>query len=305
METLTKPINSYTDIYQEVTETVIKALEEGTAIWQCSWNSYGLPKNAVTNTFYRGWNVFLLNFHTLKHHYVTSNYLTYKQANQLGGTIKKGEKGVKIIYWATIELKDKETEPAIEISNHLDEKKPVKLVPKVHTVFNVDQTEGIEFVKDNPILLSHLDKIDNCERIINQMPLPPKINTNGAKAYYIMATDSVVVPPLNRSTSAEEYYSTLFHELAHSTGHESRLHRKELLEHDGFGKTNYAKEELTAEMTAAYLCAITGIGQPTIANSAAYINNWLKALKNDKRLVINAAAQAQKAADYILNVKFT
>jgi antirestriction protein ArdC len=304
METLTKHTNSYTDTYQEVTEAVIKALEEGTAIWQCSWNSYGLPKNAVTNTFYRGWNVFILNFHTLKHHYVTSNYLTYKQANQLGGTIRKGEKGIKIIYWATIELKDKETEPVIEISNHLDVKKPVKLVPKVHTVFNIDQTEGIEFEKSEVIILPYLDKIDNCESVINAMPLPPMINTNGDNAYYNMRTDSVVVPSLNKSTSTEKYYSTLFHELAHSTGHESRLNRKELLEHDGFGKTNYAKEELTAEMTAAYLCAITGIGQPTIDNSAAYINNWLKALKSDKRLVINAAAQAQKAADYILNVKF-
>lgn len=112
----------------------------------------------------------------------------------------------------------------------------------------------------------------------------------------------MVVPSLTKSVSAEGYYNTLFHELAHSTGHTSRLNRKELMEHDGFGKSNYAKEELTAEMTAAYLCAVTGIGQPTIANSAAYIENWLKALKNDKSLIIMAASQAQKAADYILNI---
>jgi antirestriction protein ArdC len=133
-------------------------------------------------------------------------------------------------------------------------------------------------------------------------PIAKIIITGGASAYYTPASDTVVVPSLNSSTSSEGYYSTLFHELAHSTGHESRLNRKELVNSDGFGNTNYAKEELTAEMTAAFLCAITGIHQPTIANSAAYIQSWLKALRNDKTLVIKAAAQAQKAADYIMSV---
>ena len=107
METAVKhPTTNYNDIYQEVTESVIKLLEEGTVIWQSSWNDYDLPKNYLTQTYYRGWNVFLLNFHSARNQYPSTAYLTFKQANQLGGTIKKGEKGVKIIYWATIELKD-------------------------------------------------------------------------------------------------------------------------------------------------------------------------------------------------------
>lgn len=283
--------------YQEVTETVIKLLEEGTIIWQRSWYDRGWPKNFLSHINYRGWNLFFLNFHAERNEYPTSNYLTFKQANQLGGTIKKGEKGVKIIYWATIQPKgDGEV-----MTTETDDKK-VKLVPKTYIVFNIAQTEGIEYPIIDPVIKTDLEKISDCEDVVNGMPYPPLLNLNGDTAYYQPAKDCIVVPPLEKSIGAEEYYSTLFHELAHSTGYSTRLNRKELMESDGFGKTNYAKEELTAEMTAAYLCAVTGIDQPTIENSAAYINSWLNALNNDKMLVIKAASQAQKAADYILNL---
>ena len=293
-----KPVKAtcYKDIYQEVTETVIKLLEEGTVIWQCSWYQRGWPKNHLTQLHYRGWNLFFLNFHAERKGYPTANYLTFKQANQLGGTIKKGEKGVKIIYWATI--KPKEDENATIES---EDSKKSKLVPKTYIVFNIAQTEGIEFPTIIPIIKSQNEKIAACEDVVERMPNPPKMQYDGDCAYYQPLQDTVVVPPLEKSIGAEEYYSTLFHELAHSTGHSTRLNRKELMQTDGFGKVNYAKEELTAEMTAAYLCAITGIGQPTIENSAAYIDNWLTVLKKDKTLIIKAASQAQKAADFILN----
>jgi antirestriction protein ArdC len=295
---------TFKDTYQEVTDTVIKALEEGTVIWQSSWNDAGLPKNITTGINYRGWNIFWLNFHTMLKGYQAPFYLTFKQAQQLGGTIKKGESGTKIVYWATIKLKDKagnnNEEQPTTVNN--DEKQRTKLVPKAHTVFNIAQTEGIEFPTITPSIKSPLQKIAACEQVVADMPTKPIIITGGASAYYTPLSDTVVVPSLNSSTSSEGYYSTLFHELAHSTGHENRLNRKELVNSDGFGNTNYAKEELTAEMTAAFLCAITGIHQPTIANSAAYIQNWLKALRNDKTLIIKAAAQAQRAADYIMSV---
>lgn len=299
METAVKQTSAYKDIYDETTEMVIKLLEEGKVMWQCSWKDQELPKNFSTNTYYRGWNVFLLNFHSMIKSYPTTEYLTFKQAVALGGKIRKGEKGIKIIYWATIKAKaDKES--IIEVP---EEDKKTKMVPKHYVVFNIAQTEDIPQKEKQPIQLTSLEKIDNCERVINEMPNRPGLNLDGSRAFYQPTLDLVVVPSLSRSIGAEEYYSTLFHELAHSTGHLSRLNRKELMESDGFGKTAYAKEELTAEMTATYLCAVTGIGQPTIANSAAYIESWLKALKNDKRLIITAAAQAQKAADYIQNVK--
>ncbi len=176
METVTKLTNTYNDIYQEVTETVIKALEEGTVIWQCSWNATGLPKNFLTSTYYRAWNIFILNFHTFKHQFPTTDYLTYNQANKLGGTIREDEKGVKIIYWATIELKKEKGKATIMNAKNPDDTNPVKLVPKAYTVFNIAETEGIKYSNDNSIILSDLEMIDNCERLIKEMPMPPKSN---------------------------------------------------------------------------------------------------------------------------------
>ncbi|WP_165852107.1 ArdC family protein [Mucilaginibacter terrenus] len=301
---LTTTNNTFVDTYQEVTDAVIKALEEGTVIWQCPWNQVGLPKNITSNVNYRGWNLFLLNFHTIMKGYPTPYYITYKQANNLKGSIKKGEKGVRIIYWAEVELKNQQTDATTPQPADEQTKPKTIMVPKTYTVFNIAQTEGIKFPCFEAELRSDAEKIANCEIVVDNMPNRPTIRKNGTNAYYQPSTDTVVVPSLKRCKSSEAYYSTLFHELAHSTGHESRLNRKELLSSDGFGSAAYAKEELTAEMTAAFLSAVTGIDQVTIDNSAAYIESWLKALKNDKTLVIKAAAQAQRAADYILAVSY-
>jgi antirestriction protein ArdC len=301
-----KAITTFKDTYQEVTDAVIQALEEGTVIWQCPWNSAGLPKNITTGIQYRGWNLFWLNFHSSLKGYTAPHYITYKQAQQLGGTIKKGQSGTKIIYWATIELKDNAANGNQEqpVTANSDEKPQTRIVPKVHTVFNVDQTEGIEFPEVESLLKSEHEQIEACEQVVANMPNPPRLITNGSQAFYSPVSDTVVVPSLQSFNQAESYYSTLFHELAHSTGHQTRLNRKELVDTDGFGKATYAKEELTAEMTAAFLCAITGIQQSTIANSAAYIQNWLKALRNDETLVIKAATQVQRASDYTLDLTY-
>ena len=292
--------SAFKDTYQDVTDAVIKALAEGTVVWQCPWNQVGLPKNVTTGIEYRGWNIFWLNWHTIIKGYKTPFYITYKQAQELGGSIKMGEKGIKIIYWASIELKNQSTNTENQDSEEPNEKYPTRLVPKEHTVFNIDQAEGIQFPVVEALIKNEAAKIEACEEVIRNMPNKPGINIDGSSAYYIRSTDKVVVPNLKVHNSSEEFYCTLFHELAHSTGHESRLNRKELL--DG-GRENYSKEELTAELTAAFLCAVTGIQQKTIDNSAAYIKGWLSALKNDKTLILKAASQAQKAADYILNAK--
>ncbi|MBL4678823.1 MAG: DUF1738 domain-containing protein [Mucilaginibacter sp.] len=296
--------NTFVDTYQEVTDAVIKALEEGTIIWQCPWNQVGLPKNITTNINYRGWNLFLLNFHAMIKGYPTPYYITYKQAQKLGGIIKKGAKGIRIIYWAEVVLKNQTADANAQPATDETAKPRTIMVPKAYTVFNIAQTEDIEFPSFEAELRSDAEKIQACEDLVANMPNKPAIKKNGTNAYYQPSTDTVVIPSLKRCKSNEGFYSTLFHELAHSTGHESRLNRKELLESEGFGSSTYAKEELTAEMTAAFLGAITGIGNATIDNSAAYIESWLKALKNDKTLVIKAAAQAQRAADYILSVTY-
>jgi antirestriction protein ArdC len=303
MTTTAKAVETVTfkDTYQEVTDAVIKALEEGTVIWQCSWSNAGFPKNATTNIHYRGWNIFWLNFHSMINNYPSSAYLTFKQAHQLGGMIKKGEKGIRIVYWATIELKKDNADQSVQ--NTDDATPKTKMVPKAYTVFNIAQTEGIEFPEIETFTKTKKETIKACEALIKNMPEPPAIK-NGDSPYYTIASDTVTIPKLKAFSSSEEYYSTLFHELAHSTGHESRLNRKELMQSDGFGSASYAKEELTAELTAALLSAITGINIPTFDNSAAYIKGWLKALKNDKTLVIKAATQAQRAAVYIRQVTY-
>jgi antirestriction protein ArdC len=286
----------FKDIYQEVTDAVIEQMEKGKLVWRCGWSRAGLPNNVTTGVNYRGWNVFWLNFHTMINSYPTPRYLTFKQALDLGGNIRKGEKGVKIIYWATIELKRLE-----EKQDLADDEAEIRqrMVPKIYTVFNIAQTEGIIFSGTDIMPDQSIHRIEACEEIVHNMPDPPVISDKGQFPVYYPHRDEVALPDILSFKSAEEYYSALFHELAHSTGHERRLNRSEITEVTGYGSEPYSREELTAELASAYLCAITGIGQQTIENSAAYLQGWLKVLKDDKTLLIKAAGQAQKAADYI------
>ena len=284
----------FKDIYQEVTDAVIQHMEKGKMVWRCGWSETGFPSNVTTGICYRGWNVFWLNFHSLINSYPTTQYLTFKQALDLGGNIRKGEKGVKIIYWATIELSDTGEDETADTEGKSEARQ--RMVPKVYTVFNIAQAEGIKFPDRPKAEPSKLDKIEACEEIVRNMPQPPALNLKGRYPVYYPLRDEVAVPDIFTLESAEEYYAALFHELGHSTGHASRLNRKEITELTGFGTEPYSREELTAELTSAYLCAITGIGQQTIENSAAYLQGWLQALRNDKTLLIKAAGQAQKAA---------
>ena len=150
------------------------------------------------------------------------------------------------------------------------------------------------------------DPIEEAEAIQLAMPNRPQVNIiQSGRAFYSPSRDSVTVPELSQYAKPEEFYSTLFHELAHATGHKSRLNRDGITHFCSFGSTDYSKEELVAEMTAAFLCGHCGIDNATIANSAAYLQGWIKALKGDKKLAVMAGAQAQKAANYILNKKQT
>lgn len=290
------------DVYDEVTSYVVSALEQGSVIWQKPWHSMGLPRNITGTTSYRGWNAFLLNFVCLLKHYTFPCFITYRQARQLGGTVKKGEHGYQIIYWAEVVSRYPATTVVDESTGLEKEVRPLIRVPKVHTVFNIDQTEGIDYDLHVPGERSQVEKIDACESVVGGMPQRPNIIHLGNAACYIPSTDEVFMPGQGWFISDEAYYATLFHELAHSTGHQTRLNREELVKTDGFGGQTYSKEELTAELTSAYLCGVTGIRQTTIDNSAAYIQGWLKKLKNDKKFFLKAATQAQAAADFILHV---
>ena len=173
---------------------------------------------------------------------------------------------------------------------------------RYYSVFNIDQTEGIK-APDVEVVQNTFDPIERVEEIISNMPMKIDIRCGGNRAYYSPSLDYIQLPQLHTFNSPEEAANTKFHECIHATGHINRLGRKSILETSYFGSHEYSKEELVAEMGATFLCGHAGIENITINNSAAYIAGWLKALKNDKTLLVHAASQGQKAADYILNVK--
>jgi antirestriction protein ArdC len=272
-------------VHDIITEKIIKELEKGSIPWKRPWKTSGLlPTNLVSKKAYRGINTLLLSLSGFESPY----WLTFKQSKALGGSVRKGEKGSMVVFY---------TDYSKENSAGEVETFPVL---RYYNVFNVSQCDGIEAkvpVEEEEAL--EFTPIERCEAIVESMPLRPAINHGKDKAYYSPREDSVGLPSKERFTSIKEYYSTLFHELAHSTGHKGRLDR-DLDKMAAFGSADYSKEELIAEMGAAFLCGEAEIHQATIENSAAYIKGWLSKLKKDKTFLVNACAQGQRAADHIL-----
>jgi antirestriction protein ArdC len=207
------------------------------------------------------------------------------------GSVKRGEKATPVVFW-------KVTEYTTEDVDTGEEETRKGFVLRYYNVFNVEQCEGIEYPMPT-VVHNNIQPIDECECIVVNMPMAPIIRHREPMAYYRPSEDVINMPERALFNSSEEFYSTLFHEMTHSTGHEKRLNRKTVTDLCPFGSTNYRKEELCAEMGAAYLCGIAGIENRTIDNSAAYINGWLSKLRRDPKVLVNAAAQAQKAVDYI------
>jgi len=279
-------------VYDIINQRIIELLEKGTVPWRKPWNAeINMPKNLVSKREYQGVNVFLLSSMP----YGSPYWLTFNQAKEKGGHIRKGEKSTPVIFWKML---DKVTTYASE-----EESKNGKMpLLRYYSVFNVEQCEGINIPVSEEVV-NQFSPIERAEEIISKMPLRPDIQYGGNKAYYRPSSDTITLPPKHTFESPEEFYNTYFHELSHATGHETRLARKSVMETIVYGSNEYSKEELVAEMGAAFLCGHCGIEQQTLENSAAYIQGWLKALKDDRKLLVHAASQAQKSADYILNRK--
>ncbi len=273
-------------VYEIITEKIIKQLESGMAPWRKPWTCQS-PANLVTQKEYRGLNVLTL----ASQGFPSRFWLTFNQAAKLGGTIRKGEKSSPVIFW-NVDDEQETTTP----DGRKEASRPFLL--RYYSVFNYSQTEGIDIPS---YLLQETrtnDPIAACEQIVASMPNPPAFQQSD-KAWYSPSNDVVGMPARALFHSSEEFYATEFHELGHSTGHPKRLHRENFDNPAYFGSESYSKEELIAEMTAAMLCGIAGIEQLTIENSAAYLKTWIARLKSDSRLLISAASQAQKAADFI------
>lgn len=270
-------------VNEVITQRIIDALQKGEIPWHKPWTA--LNAMSVEGHVYRGVNRLLLSWAN----YRDPRYITFNKCRELGGNIKRGEKGWPIVFWSTIDIKDD------------DEKNRKVPFLRYYHVFNVEQCENLT-LKPLPVETIKFTPIERCEQIIEQYVPRPAIKEQGLEACYIPSMDEIHIPARETFHSVEGYYSTLFHEIIHSTGHETRLNRDIK---NVFGSHDYSKEELVAEIGAAFLrneCHIDSDDQQK--NSIAYIQNWIKQFNSDPNMIIRAASQAQKAYDYILGIKY-
>jgi antirestriction protein ArdC len=274
--------------YEVITERIITKMEQGQIPWKKPWK-FQAPRNFVSRRQYQGINLLLLTMSEFGSPY----WLTFRQAKELGGYIKSSEHGTPVIFWKLIERVEENTKEG--------EKTVKRYLPclQYYTVFNLDQTEGVKYSED---LETEIESLTLCKQIVQGYTAMPEIlHTTQPKAFYSPSRDIIHMPAKSSFMSSGEYYSTLFHEFIHSTGHKNRLdrHADENTNFD-FGSHDYSKEELVAELGSAFLCAEARIDNSVIDNNAAYLQSWLRVLKADKKLIIYSAARASKAADYIL-----
>ena len=296
---VTKKKTSKVSVFKVYTDQMInnikQAIEDGTgAPWHKPWTGVGGDhQNAISGHVYQGMNPFFLDM-LGGHLYEDYRWLTYSQAKKAGGTIKDGEyqKSIALLKPIIIERKEDKNKPKDEVITF-----PIF---RYYRVWNVEQWEGLEvepLVKPDA---TEFVPVEEAEKIVSAMSDKPEIfNNGGNRAYYSMKPDTIHLPDKSGFDKGNEYYSTLFHEIGHSTGHQSRVGRKGIENFDHFGSGQYAKEELVAEFVSAILCRQAGIDN-TRENSEAYLKSWIGKLKNDEKLLVSASSQAHKAVKYIL-----
>lgn len=269
------------NVYEIITARIIESLNIGIVPWRKPWN-VDMPKNIASGKAYRGVNVLLLQSAPFQSPW----WLTFNQAQAMDGCVKRGEKGTPVVFWKIFDKEDGQG------------KRQKSFVLRYYTVFNVEQCQGIKVPTALP--REAFDPIEACDRLVASYVNPPFIEHGGGCACYLPSVDRIRMPAREAFDSVPAYYSTLFHELVHSTGIAARLNRKGVTDPVRFGDHSYAQEELVAECGAAFLAATAGISNATLTNSSAYIQSWVKKLRNDPRMIVDAAAQASKASDLII-----
>ncbi len=271
------------DIYQEVSEKILKAMESGTLPWIKPWSEIGtggMPRNAITRRPYSGANVALLWIAASNNGYTSNRFLTYKQAQEAGGNVKKGEKGTPIIFASSFE---KETDKG--------EKKFIPFL-KTFTVFALEQCERLEQFQEKPLPVVTYNRDRDCDAFM--VSTAADIRHGEARAYYNSDADYIMLPAWETFKSADGYYGIALHELVHWTGNKNRCNREF---GKRFGDRAYAAEELVAELGAAFMCAEFGYDATT--QHAAYIQNWISLIKSDSKAFITAASKASKAVEFL------
>lgn len=282
------------ELFEQITQEFISSLEENIIPWKQPWMSG--PTNLSTFSEYRGINFWRLSMTAQKNNW-PNEWATFNQIKQLDGSIISGSKGTKVYFWKPLKIKGQEGTAELAGTND----KTIPLL-KVFTVFNRAQCSGlpeslqtpkIEFNKEGEVAINLINTYCAREYILTDP---------SNRAAYSPSRDRILMPVVESFTSEAGYLSTYFHEITHSTGHLSRLAREGITETHYFGDETYSKEELIAEMGASFLCAKTGTSsESSVTNSKAYIQGWIKALKDDPKLLMQAASKAQKAVDFIMD----
>ena len=272
-------------IYAAVTDSIIAQMEQGVIPWQKPWIASGKAVSHATGKPYSLLNQLMLGR--------PGEYLTFKQCQQAGAKVKKGERASMVVFWKFIEQEDEETH----------EKREVPFL-RYYNVFHIDQCECISAKYTTEATFPDgASTVETAQEIIYDYLGRKNVkltHSEGDRAFYRPSTDEIVLPLRKQFVSTAAYYSTVFHELTHSTGHKKRLNRLDKVA--AFGSDVYSKEELVAEIGAAALVNHCGLETSTsLRNNAAYIQNWLSVLKGDKRFIVSAAGQAEKAVNLILN----
>ena len=281
--------------YDVITERIIEIMEKGIIPWKRPWNADHIAaQNFISKKAYRGVNWLLLNSVMMAEGYNYPYFMTYKQAKEKGGQIIKGSKGYPVTLWTFFDKTEKGA--VVYGSNGKPQQIPFL---RYYTVFNADQIEGIEWPAIAEAETIDFTPIELASSIVSNWEDKPAIEHGGARACYGILEDVVRMPTCEMFHSEELYYSVLFHELGHSTGHKDRLNRDFAKRH---GNKAFAYEELVAEMTACFLCTEAGISDAVIENEAAYIKSWISKLKDDTKMLVTASGAAQKASDMILNL---
>lgn len=287
------------DIYQRVTDQIVAELENGVRPWLKPWNAEHaagritrpLRANGVA---YRGINILMLWASAVEKGFAAPLWLTYKQAQELGGQVRKGEKGSPVVYANTITRTEQDADTGEDVEHNIP-------FMKAYTVFNAEQVDGLpaHFYALQEPALDPVTRIEKVETFF--AATRADIRHGGNQAYYAIGEDRVQMPPFEAFRDAQSYYATLAHELTHWTRHPARLDRS--FGRKKWGDEGYAKEELVAELGAAFLSADLGLTPEARADHASYIASWLKVLKDDKRTIFTAAAHAQRAADYLIGLQ--
>ena len=291
-------MTDFKDVYTRVTNRIIADLEKGVRPWLKPWNAPH-PAGSITRplrhngTPYRGINVMLLWGEAEEKGYAAPIWMTYKQAHELGAQVRKGERGSLVVFANRITRT--ETNEQGE-----DTEREIPFM-RGYSVFNVEQIDALPAhyyaQPANPLPLSQ--RIESAERFMTATRA--EIRHGGNSAFYAPGRDLVQLPPFETFRDAESYYATACHELTHWSGHKSRLDRN--FNAKRFGDSGYAREELVAELGAAFLCADLGITPEIREDHAAYLGHWLEVLREDKRAIFSAAAHAQRAADFLKSLQ--